>query len=105
MDFGGGRSCAFVSLRRSFAFWVSERPAWAGCKLHDLRYAVAKAERAGVVCGIFGIRRKDGKSSAVVVLLVVLAGNEDAVTRMLLNGCCRTKSVLDIKCNDFICKS
>lgn len=56
------------------------------CRVGALRYAVAKAEREGVVCGIAGMRRKLGKRSAVVVSRGLVLGREEAVTRTFVKG-------------------
>jgi hypothetical protein len=57
-----------------------------GCKVCAFRYAVAKAEKAVLVCGMTRIRLKLGKSSAVVVFAISLFGSELAVMRTFMNG-------------------
>jgi hypothetical protein len=57
-----------------------------GCSVCAFRYAVAKAEKAELVCGISRIRLKLGKSSAVVVFATSLFGSELAVIRTFVNG-------------------
>lgn len=82
----GGRWEARVSSRVSAALCSSVRPAWAGCSVRDLRYAVTKAEYASLLFGIDCMRLKDGNSNTDVVFCAGLVGKEESVVRTLLKG-------------------
>jgi hypothetical protein len=57
-----------------------------GCNVLGFRYADAKSAYAWGVCGSAGMRLNAGKRSAVVVFGVSLAGKDDAVMRVFVNG-------------------
>jgi hypothetical protein len=65
-----------------------------GCKDLAFRYAVAKSFHVSGVCGIDGMRLNAGKSRAVVVFGVVLAGKDEAVMTTLWNGYSHGRLVL-----------
>lgn len=62
------------------------RAEWAGWRCRAFRKAVAKAEKEEGVCGIEGMRRKEGKRRAVEVSDVEEGASEERVVRTLLKG-------------------
>lgn len=83
----GARLRRFDSSRRRTDFWVGDRLSCMGWSFVALRYPVAKSAYEAASGGMYGMRLKEGKSRADIEIWEGEGEREQAVKRMLVNGC------------------